>query len=549
MKKFKQSILALLLFAAMLLTTVPALAADMRFTDVPETAWYYNDVRLAVESGLVNGKSDTLYAPDDNVTYAETVKLAAAMWMLANTGSTEFEKSSPWYQTYVDYAKTNKIITKDYEWNDAATRANFMDIFSRALPDKPVLTGAAGLEAINEIADGSIPDVPMTHPQAASIYKMYRAGIVTGSDEAHSCKPNTSIKRSEVAAILTRMMYADKRQSFTLGEVKSEERTEPLKFTQQPQSVSAPKDGSASFAVAVTGGTAPYTYQWQSRSSKHDWTDLTKDPNKTAAGFHTPTLTIFKKLDVAASLDYQFRCVVTDANGNQIISNAADIRLTPDIVITKQPESYPYAFLGDWVEFTVTVTGGAGSCSYEWQVLREENPTWTRLSDAYHSSFYRDADEPTLRIWVSSADQYEEAQYRCVVTDEDGNSVVSGAAAVTHVLEPLTIITHPDSCRAFLDTWVKFTVEAAGGDGNYTYEWQVQTDNDSSWRSLTSAYASSYFSGADQPELSILVSSSDKDYHAKYRCVITDGTGKTIPSDYASVIVTPKYDRPSVTRP
>ena len=67
-------------------------------------------------------------------------------------------------------------------------------------------------------------------------------------------KPNTNIRRSEVAAILTRMMHANKRQSFALGETaepnpaetKPEENTESLKFTQQPQSASAPKDGSTS---------------------------------------------------------------------------------------------------------------------------------------------------------------------------------------------------------------------------------------------------------------------------------------------------------------
>ena len=43
------------------------------------------------------------------------------------------------------------------------------------------------------------------HTQADAISKLSRAGIVTGSDKEHNCKPNTNIRRSEVAAILTRM--------------------------------------------------------------------------------------------------------------------------------------------------------------------------------------------------------------------------------------------------------------------------------------------------------------------------------------------------------
>jgi len=446
MKKTIKRTISLLLLAAMVLTLIPfAAAAELKFTDVPESAWYYEDVRLAVDTGLVSGKGNNRYAPDDNVTYAETVKLAAVMWMLVNTGSTEFEKSSPWYQTYVDYAKTNKIIAKDYTWNDAATRANFMDIFSRALPDKPVLTGAKELESINEIADGAIPDVPMTHPQADAIYKLYRAGIVTGSDKEHNCKPNTNIRRSEVAAILTRMMHADKRQSFALGETaepnpaetKPEEKAESLKFTQQPQSASAPKDGSASFTVAVAGGKAPYSYQWQSQSSKHGWNDLTNDSRGTTVGANTPTLTISKSLDVAASLNYQFRCVITDAEGKTVTSNTAKILLTLDpLTITAQPEGVIHAFFGFSVTFTVTVSGGDGKYTYDWQVRHDGGvDEWTSLPAAYLSDYYKNADQPTLTIKVSSTDQYDNAQYRCVITDGMGSTVTSNAVSVHNVIE------------------------------------------------------------------------------------------------------------------
>jgi hypothetical protein len=54
-------------------------AADINFEDVKENDWFYNDVKTAVESGLVNGKTSTTYAPDDNLTYAEAIKLAVCM--------------------------------------------------------------------------------------------------------------------------------------------------------------------------------------------------------------------------------------------------------------------------------------------------------------------------------------------------------------------------------------------------------------------------------------------------------------------------------------
>ncbi|MCL2766515.1 MAG: S-layer homology domain-containing protein [Peptococcaceae bacterium] len=187
--------------------TVTASGTTFPFADVPTTAWYYNDVKNAYETGLINGISATAFAPDNNLTYAETVKLAACMHQLSATGSVMLTNGSPnWYDSYVDYAKANGIINKDYSWNTSATRAGYMEIFANAV----------ALSSINSIADGSILDVPTTHPQAASIYKLYRAGIVQGVDAAHNCNPDSNIKRSEVAAILTRMMDADKRISFSM---------------------------------------------------------------------------------------------------------------------------------------------------------------------------------------------------------------------------------------------------------------------------------------------------------------------------------------------
>ena len=124
------------------------------FTDVKETDWFCGDVKTAYESGLINGTSPTTFSPGNNLTYAEAVTLAARMHQLHTTGSVTLASGSPvWYQTYVDYAKANKIIGADYDWTAPATRAGYMAIFANALPDD-------ALAAINPVADGAIPDVP-----------------------------------------------------------------------------------------------------------------------------------------------------------------------------------------------------------------------------------------------------------------------------------------------------------------------------------------------------------------------------------------------------
>lgn len=200
----------LVLICAMVLlvmsVAVIATAAEFPFKDVANDIWYYDAVKTAYEMNLINGKGATdTYKPDDNMTYAEAIKLAACMNQLHTTGKvTLVNGTANWYDTYVEYCKTNGIITKDYNYNEKATRSGYMEIFAKALPD-------SALEAMNNVPDNFIPDVKMDAPYAAAVYKLYRAGILAGVDAKNNCAPASNIKRSEVAVILTRMMVKEKR--------------------------------------------------------------------------------------------------------------------------------------------------------------------------------------------------------------------------------------------------------------------------------------------------------------------------------------------------
>lgn len=186
--------------------------AAPRFTDVPDNQWYYSDVCYAVQKGLVNGRSLTLYAPEDNLSIAEAIKLAACMHQLYRNGSVTLANDpSIWYKTYLDYATANGIVTKTYKDYDAnITRGEYVALFYAALPDTEYAQ-------INTVSDNKIPDVKITDGNATQIYAFYRAGILTGSDLKGTFYPNSNIKRSEVAAILTRMFEKDARKTITLS--------------------------------------------------------------------------------------------------------------------------------------------------------------------------------------------------------------------------------------------------------------------------------------------------------------------------------------------
>lgn len=182
-----------------------------KFTDVPASSWYAENVEAAYELGLVRGVTDTTFEPESTITVAETLALAARLHSIYHTGAADFTQGSPWYQVYVDYAVENGIIAANSysSYNAAATRSQFAAILAKALPEE-------ALEAVNTVDDGMIPDVPEGAANYDAIYQLYRAGILTGNDAAGTFTPNNTIVRSEVAALVTRMADPDLRKTITL---------------------------------------------------------------------------------------------------------------------------------------------------------------------------------------------------------------------------------------------------------------------------------------------------------------------------------------------
>lgn len=180
-----------------------------QFTDVKADDWYNASVGAAYELGLMSGESADYFNAAGQITVVQTIVMAARLHKIYNTGSGEFETGKTWYAPYVSYARENGIISGNPNLDAAATRAQFADILSRALPKD-------AFEQINQIGADAIPDVKTGDEYSESIYMLYRAGVVTGSNSRGAFRPESSISRAEAAAIITRMTDKSLRQSFTL---------------------------------------------------------------------------------------------------------------------------------------------------------------------------------------------------------------------------------------------------------------------------------------------------------------------------------------------
>ena len=120
--------------------TVSAVFTRIRFTDVPAGEWYYNAVYWAVENGVTDGTSDTLFSPGRDVTRAEMVTF---LWRAAGcpeptTTVNPFEdvSSSAYYYDAVLWAVENGITdgVSDTEFDPTGecTRAQMVTFLWRA---------------------------------------------------------------------------------------------------------------------------------------------------------------------------------------------------------------------------------------------------------------------------------------------------------------------------------------------------------------------------------------------------------------------------------
>ncbi|MBR3639118.1 MAG: S-layer homology domain-containing protein, partial [Clostridia bacterium] len=185
--------------------------ARLPFSDVPNDAWFYGAIAEAYESGLVKGKSGTVFAPADNVTRAEVAAMLSRLdgTDVSKYGSyaaafTDAAKGS-WYREYVGWAAFSGIL-KGYP--DGTVR-----------PDARV-TRAELSAMIKRYVDGTESDLP-AEPQTGSFSdadtfddwfsdaaeEMRVAGLIKGYENG-AMLPSAPATRAEVAAVFVRLSHS-----------------------------------------------------------------------------------------------------------------------------------------------------------------------------------------------------------------------------------------------------------------------------------------------------------------------------------------------------
>ncbi|SEF67560.1 Immunoglobulin domain-containing protein [Eubacterium ruminantium] len=223
----------------------------------------------------------------------------------------------------------------------------------------------------------------------------------------------------------------------------------------QPKSVKASIGDTVTFTVKSRSSVAKY--QWQVSSNGGE-----KWSNCSGTGFDTASYAFDVKL--AKYNGYLFRCKVT--NGTWVeYSNEAGITITPKIIT--QP-SAAEAYYGDLVKYYVKVSGV--DPKYQWQV-KTASGNWANSNSA-------GADSNIIRFTATKV--MDGRKYRCKITD-NGVTIYTEAVSLT---TKNNFTSQPKNVTVKKGGTAKFTVNAAGTEGEMSYYWQYSKDDGKTWTGI-----------------------------------------------------------------
>lgn len=206
----------------------------------------------------------------------------------------------------------------------ASTRASFSGAIDLASPNFNLAVGSATNVLQNTI---TVADGAWVFIGGASVNADLTAGTnVTATTSANPLSGRYGPKVGAGSVGLTLNSPVTDTIASIAVEL-AESLAESLTVTDHPDSQTVSQPIPASFSVAATGGTPPYSYQWQRYPSGGSaWESVTSGTGGTAAAYTTAATT---QSGGSASAGDQYRCVITDSATRSVTSNAATLTVTP----------------------------------------------------------------------------------------------------------------------------------------------------------------------------------------------------------------------------
>jgi len=173
-----------------------------KFTDVDTKQWYHEGICYVIRNGLMNGKSETVFAPNANLTRAE---LVTVLYRMAGEPSVEDLEhpfadvaDDTWYTDAVIWAYNAEVV-KGISNTAFAPNANITREQIAA-----ILYRYAGAEAVEEDSLKDFVDADKVNAYAVDAMNWaVSVGLINGMDDA-TLAPQGNATRAQIATILMR---------------------------------------------------------------------------------------------------------------------------------------------------------------------------------------------------------------------------------------------------------------------------------------------------------------------------------------------------------
>lgn len=175
------------------------------FTDLGNHAWAEDSIYALKNRGIINGVSDTEFAPANNIKRGDFILILTKMLGINDEFSENFADVSEdmYYYDAIGSAKSAGVAAGDgdnFYPESSITRQDLITLAYRAFLNKGYISETDDLSSLEAFADkGDVSDYAET-----AMASMVKAGIINGSDG--NLNPKGSATRAEVAVMCAKLI-------------------------------------------------------------------------------------------------------------------------------------------------------------------------------------------------------------------------------------------------------------------------------------------------------------------------------------------------------
>ena len=176
-----------------LLTTLSMVV--FAYTDVKESAWYYDNVNSLSERGIVQGYEDGSFRPDESITAAEFYKLFVA----ATSGVKAANGDEAWWAPYTAYCAQNSYhVVEEGSLNKPIKKIEIVHFLQNHN------FGGVYPEDIMRLSELFEDYEKIPEELSRKVLELYCDGIIVGSSGRYN--PDSALTRAEASAVVSRII-------------------------------------------------------------------------------------------------------------------------------------------------------------------------------------------------------------------------------------------------------------------------------------------------------------------------------------------------------